>query len=101
MEHALKGRVIRGTSVGRVDPVLAASTTSARPAEYKVWDETKMARALTAVTKGMTVRQAATHFGLPKSTLGDRVSGRVVTRTSNLPGSRGRGRTSQISFAML
>ena len=86
MEQALKGRVIRGTSVGRVDPVLAASTTSARPAKYKVWDETKMASALTAITKeGMTVRQAATHFRLPKSTLGDRVSGRVVTGTTSGP----------------
>ena len=68
MEHALKGRVIRGTSVGRVDPVLTASTTSARPAKYKVWDETKMARALTAVTKeGMTsgnsLRTAQVHIG--------------------------------------
>ena len=86
MEQALKGRVIRGTSVGRVDPVLAASTSSVRPSKYKAWDETKMARALMAVTKeGMTVRQAATHYGLPKSTLGDRVSGRVVTGATSGP----------------
>ena len=84
MEKALKGRVICGTSIGRVDPVLAASTTSASPAKYKAWDKTKMARALTAVTKeGMTVRQAATHYGLPKFTLGDRASGRVVTGTTS------------------
>ena len=37
-----------------------------------------MAQALNAVvTGGMSVREAASRFGVPKSTLGDRVSGRV------------------------
>ena len=30
------------------------------------------------VNEGMTIRQAAFHFGVPKSTLGGRMSGRVV-----------------------
>ena len=39
-----------------------------------------MARALASVTKGgMTVREAALHYGVPRSTLGDRVSGKVLT----------------------
>ena len=37
-----------------------------------------MSKALSAlVTWGMSVREAASHFGVPKSTLGDRVSGGV------------------------
>ncbi|XP_047235399.1 MFS-type transporter clz9 [Girardinichthys multiradiatus] len=49
----------------------------------KKWTEEAMERALTEVKSGRcTVRQAAKAFGVPKSSLGDRVSGRVT------PGSR-------------
>ena len=38
-----------------------------------------MSRALVAVTKeSMTIRQAAVHYKVPKSTLGDQVSGSVL-----------------------
>ena len=48
--------------------------------KYKTWDKPKMAQALDAVTrKGMSIREVSLHFGVPKSSLGDRVSGRVVT----------------------
>lgn len=49
----------------------------------KKWTEEAMERALVEVKSGRcTVRQAAKEFGVPKSSLGDRVSGRVA------PGSR-------------
>ncbi|XP_017291374.1 uncharacterized protein si:rp71-1d10.8 isoform X1 [Kryptolebias marmoratus] len=49
----------------------------------KKWTEEVMERALIEVKSGRcTVRQAAKEFGVPKSSLGDRVSGRVT------PGSR-------------
>lgn len=49
----------------------------------KKWTEEAMERALSEVRSGRcTVRQAAKEFGVPKSSLGDRVSGRVT------PGSR-------------
>lgn len=49
----------------------------------KKWTEEAMERALVEVKSGRcTVRQAAKQFGVPKSSLGDRVSGRVT------PGSR-------------
>lgn len=49
----------------------------------KKWAEEAMERALIEVKSGRcTVRQAAKEFGVPKSSLGDRVSGRVM------PGSR-------------
>lgn len=49
----------------------------------KKWTEEAMERALVEVKSGRcTVRQAAKEFGVPKSSLGDRVSGRVR------PGSR-------------
>ncbi|XP_034745849.1 tigger transposable element-derived protein 6-like [Etheostoma cragini] len=49
----------------------------------KKWTEEAMERALVEVKSGRcTVRRAAKEFGVPKSSLGDRVSGRVT------PGSR-------------
>lgn len=49
----------------------------------KKWTEEAMEQALVEVKSGRcTVRQAAKEFGVPKSSLGDRVSGRVT------PGSR-------------
>lgn len=45
-----------------------------------------MSAALSAVvSRGMTVREAASHFGVPKSTLGNRVSDRVQSRVSSGP----------------
>ena len=50
-----------------------------RPARYKAWSENAMNEALKAVIEdGRSVRRAAEEFGVPKSTLGDRVSGCVL-----------------------
>ena len=60
--------------------------SNSRPPKYKAWDNTNMGRALSAVTKeDMTIRQAAFHYGVLKSTMGDRVSGRVLTGATSSP----------------
>lgn len=50
-----------------------------RPSKYKSWGEAKTARALSMVTReGMLITEASLQFGVPKSTLGDRISERVL-----------------------
>lgn len=45
---------------------------------YKQWSEEQMKHAVDAViTSHLSVRRAAMQYNVPKSTLGDRVSGRV------------------------
>ena len=41
------------------------------------YDDKDMERAVTAVSCGMSIRTAAAQFGVPQSTLHDRVSGKV------------------------
>ena len=55
-----------------------------------------MERAVTAVlNEGSSILRAALECGVPKSSLGDRISGRVlVDATFNIPVSEGRGRAS-------
>ena len=80
----LKDRVIYGHAAG--DTASATSTSLSRPLKYKAWDESKMGQALSSVTKdGMSIREAALQFGVPKSTLGDRVSGRVLIGATSGP----------------
>ena len=51
-------------------PPLSNPPHNVRPSTYKFWDNSVMAQALNAViTEGMSVRAAASHFGVPKSTL--------------------------------
>jgi len=45
---------------------------------YKQWNEEQMCRAFEAVTNGSSVRRAAEECNMPRSTLGDRISGRVI-----------------------
>ena len=57
-----------------------------RPKEYKCWNEDNMSRAVAAVVKcGISVRKAALMYGIPKSTLGDRISGRVLEGSKSGP----------------
>ena len=44
----------------------------------KNWDKSSMERAVQAVRSGASIRRAAVDYGVPKSTLGDRASGRVL-----------------------
>ena len=55
------------------------SVTVSRPEKFKQWSEEVMEKAVNAViNNGMSVRRAAMDYDVPKSTLGDRVSGRVI-----------------------
>lgn len=49
-----------------------------RPTKHKQWTDEQMTSALAAASKGMSANKAATVCGIPKSTLKDRLSGRVV-----------------------
>ena len=50
--------------------------------KYRKWNEESMLGAMRAVTEGMGINRAAVEFGLPKSTLKDRISGRVEHGTN-------------------
>ena len=57
----------------------AAMSSEQRPVvKCKLWNEESMRKAYEAVTmRGESVRRAATHYDVPKSTLHDRVEGKV------------------------
>ena len=60
--------------------------TSARPTRYKGWSHESMVMALKAVIEdGASVRDAASRYGIPKSTLADRASGRVLPGSTSGP----------------
>ena len=52
-------------------------STRNRPIRYKDYDSEAMSKAMDAMLDGMSVRKAAETYGVLKSTLGDRVSGKV------------------------
>ena len=82
-------RVVKTSSTGLAvaDPQSAASSTLVCRGEYKQWTERQMGLAMNAVVKdGLSVRRAAEEFGVPKSTLGDRISGRVLPGAVSGPG---------------
>jgi len=54
-----------------------------RPSTYKNWIEENMEKAFRAVvTHNSSIRRAAFDYSVPKSTLGDRVHGRVQPGSS-------------------
>ena len=48
-----------------------------RPDTYKLWRNESMVRAMEAVAQGQSVRRAAEEHGIPRSTLHDRIAGKV------------------------
>ena len=95
----LKDRVFISSSKMPSLPQLSSKPFNVRPSQYKLWDTSAMSEALSAVvTGGMSVREAATHFGVPKSTLGDRVSGRVLSGAVSGPPTYQMKRRSWYSF---
>lgn len=71
----LSGRILVSNSLVEADP---CKLVIERPQYYCQWDDVSMVKALKAVEEeGMSVRHASELFGVPKSTLYDRVSGRV------------------------
>ena len=52
---------------------------------YRQWENISMQKALKEVEQGMPLRRAAERYGVPKSTLHDRVVGKVVFEASSGP----------------
>ena len=79
---SLKNRIVssHGTSSIIGCPVVH------RPPSYKNWTDENMDKAFEKVVScGWPVRKAAEAFNVPRATLGDRVSGRVVNHTLSGP----------------
>ena len=58
---------------------------SSRPKEYKRWDETQLQKACQDVHEGQAVRRVALNYGIPKSTLHDKISGKVTIGAKSGP----------------
>ena len=64
-------------------PTASRSYVPLHPVQYKSWTEENMSRAISAVVQdGVAIRKAVELYSVPKSTLGDRITGRM------LPGSK-------------
>jgi len=75
-DKPLSKRVLR--SKQSTLPQASETTMKNRPATYKNWSATKMRLACEAVRKeGISVRRAAEEYHIPKSTIFDRLSGKV------------------------
>ena len=52
---------------------------SARPAKYReTYDDKSLRLSLTATEKGLSIRRATSKYNIPKSTFGERVSGKIL-----------------------
>ena len=71
----LKDRVLKASG-GLSVPLVSLQH---RPEKYKLWSDSRMMKACEAVQKGeLSVRRAAEQYCVPKPTLHDHVSGRVL-----------------------
>ena len=59
--------------------------TSNRPSKRKTWTDKQMLAAMKAVEEGLPINQAARDHGIPKTTLKDRISGRVTHGSNPWP----------------
>ena len=75
----LKGSLRRSQSAPAV-------LQSPRKRKRKQWSESQMRAAMDAVSKGMSVTRACKEYGVPRSTLHDRVHGNVIHGTN--PGAK-------------
>ena len=72
--ESFRGRVFRSSR----QPSAKLHVPIERPPRYKQWGEEQLAKAFKEVKEGrLSVRRAAELYNVPKSTLSDRVSGRV------------------------
>ena len=71
----LKSRIVRSSAISCTiqNPLMLS-----RPREYRKWDDTQLQKACQDVYKGQAVRRVALNYGIPKSTLHDRISGKVT-----------------------
>ena len=71
----------RGRPQSRSAPAVLRSQKKQKQNKRKQWSEESMVAAIDAVKGGKSVLRAAKQFGVPRQTLGDRVSGKVVHGT--------------------
>ena len=78
-EYIPLARRIYTTKPSRVPQPSTKERVFNRPTHYKVWTEEKIRLACDAVkVDGYTYRRAELEFGVPKSTIRDRISGRTL-----------------------
>ena len=76
MYPLLKDRILRSAKSAHVSSPQPSQPV--RPEKYKKWTEERLKLAYDAVlNEELSIREAADAFDVPKSTLHDRVSGRV------------------------
>ena len=57
-----------------------------RPSQYKYWNEERLSKAYEAIKNdGLSIRRAAEEYNVPKSTLHDRITGRVMFGATSGP----------------
>ena len=66
-----------GKLLGERDNENLQKNQLACPKNYKKWTDKAMQGALKAIAEGMGVNRAAMEYGVPRTTLKDRVAGRV------------------------
>ena len=80
----LRERVVKSSSVSSSTGV--SQFLPLRPIQYKGWSHESMKAAMKAVIDdGMSIRDAAEQYGVPRSTLGDKISGRVLPGATSGP----------------
>jgi len=87
--RSLKERILRASAVqghtGVANPLLLPQPTS-RPSKYKAWSDASLHEAVTAVQQQkLSIRRAAMEFEIPKSTIHDRISGKVPFGSTSGP----------------
>ena len=60
-------------------------STFERLPTYKEWDEGRMLKAYEVTRRTLSIRRAALQYNVPKSTLSDKVSGRVSFNSHSCP----------------
>ena len=72
-----KRKATAKVSAARKKHMLTVNEVPQCPQKYKQWSEESMVGALKVVSQGMGINRAALEFRIPKTTLKDRVAGRV------------------------
>ena len=73
---SLKFRIVKSKSNSK-HPIQLSTNLNKRSVKYKTWNEESLRKAAMDVQKGVSIRRAAEVYDVPRSTLHDRVSGKV------------------------
>ena len=71
----VKDRLLRSVST---HPCRHSTLYTTRPTNYKNWTTERLVLACNAVKEGLSIRRAAEEYEIPKSTLQDHISGRIL-----------------------